>query len=410
MLRKLAAGILCAALTFSLASCKDTTWSYKVEDTTITSGMYITFQMNAYMDAQGLAEDSSKSVLEQKIEGKNAADWINSKVLESAKSYVAVEKKFDELGLTLSDSDKNKINTQLENMWSYYQNVYEPNGAGKQSFKKILQNSYKSNLIFKKYYDEKGLEEVSKADLLKEFTENYALVKYIQMPMKDAKGNKLKTEGKAKLKKKAEAYVARLNKGEKIDDLIKEYEKILEKEKNAANSTSSNSTSSGSASSSASSAAASSAVSSAPVSSAAVSSAAATSSGSASSGSASSGSASSGTTSSGSKEEEKTDPNEVMIYKENETLTKKFKDGIFGAKNGVPTIVEDDENYYVTIRYDLSKNEKRFKDYHDTLLQNLKGDEFKEKLNTWSKDYKVETNADSEKRYTLKKIKFPSYS
>ena len=350
------------------------------------------------MDAQGLAEDTSKSVLEQKIEGKDAAEWINSKVLESAKSYVAVEKKFNELGLTLSDSDKNKINTQLENMWSYYQSIYEPNGAGKQSVKKVLQNSYKSNLIFKKYYDEKGLEEVSKADLMKEFTENYALVKYIQMPMKDAKGNKLKTEGKAELKKKAEAYVARLNKGEKIDDLIKEYEDILEKEKNAANSTSS-----GAASSSASSAAASSAVSSAPASSAAASSAAATSS------AVSSGTTSSGA-SSGSKEEEETDPNEVMIYKENETLTQKFKDGIFGAKNGVPTIVEDDENYYVTIRYDLSKNEDRFEDYHDTLLQNLKGDEYEEKLNTWSKDYKVETNEASEKRYTVKKIKFPSYS
>ena len=399
ILPRIGAGVLCAALACSLASCKDTTWSYKVEDTTITSGMYITFQLNAYMDAQGKTEDSSKSVLEQKIEDKNAVEWINEEVLKAAKSYVAVEKKFNELGLELSESDKNKINTQLENMWSYYQSIYEPNGAGKQSLKKVLQNSYKSNLIFQKYYDKDGLEAVSDADLIKELTDKYALVKYIQMPMKDASGNKLKTEGKAELKKKADAYVARLKKGEKIDDLIKEYEDILEKEQADASGTSSDasSTGSGSASSSASSATSSAAATSTPVSSDTSSAVSSNTSSGTSSNAAASGS--------GETEEETTDPNEVMIYKENETLTQKFKDGIFGAAIGVPTVVEDDENYYVTIRYDLSKNEKRFADYRDTLLRNLKSDEYEEKLDTWSKDYKVETNEASEKRYTVQKIK-----
>ena len=120
-----------------------------------------------------------------------------------------------------------------------------------------------------------------------------------------------------------------------------------------------------------------------------------------------SGSASWGTSSGSSEEEEEeTDPNEVIIYKEDETLTQKIKDGIFGAETGVPTIVEDDENYYVTIRYDILEDESRFEDYHDTLLSNLKGDEYDEMVKSWYADYSVETNEDSAKRYKLTNIKF----
>lgn len=400
--KRIAAGLLCAAAACSFTACKDTTWSYKIQDTTITAGMYIAYQINAYLDAQSEVEDTSKDVLEQQIDGKDASAWIDEKVLEYCKSYVAVEKKFDEMGLSFSDSDKNILENQLENMWYYYQSLYEPNGAGKQSVKKILENSYKSNMIFKKYYDTDGLEEVSEEDLKKELTDNYALVKYIQMPMKDAEGNKLKTEGKEELKKTAEKYVERLNNKENIDDLIEEYEKILEEQEKEANSTSSGTTS-GSTSSTASSAA-SSATSSAAVSSSATSSVAA------SSGTSSGAATSSGTSSGSDEEEEETDPNEVIIYKEDETLAQKFKDGIFGAKTGVPTIVEDDENYYVTIRYDILADDSKYEEYHDTLLSNLKGDEYDEMVKSWYADYTVDTNADSAKRYKLTNIKFPSYS
>lgn len=116
------------------------------------------------MEAQNEAEDTTKDVLEQQIDGKDATAWINEKVLEYCKSYVAVEQKFNELGLSFSDSDKNILETQLENMWYYYQSLYEPNGAGKQSVEKILENSYKSNLIFKKYYDKDGIEAVSEEE------------------------------------------------------------------------------------------------------------------------------------------------------------------------------------------------------------------------------------------------------
>ena len=397
--KRIAAGLLCAAAACSFTACKDTTWAYKIQDTTITAGMYIAYQINAYMEAQNEAEDTTKDVLEQQIDGKDATAWINEKVLEYCKSYVAVEQKFNELGLSFSDSDKNILETQLENMWYYYQSLYEPNGAGKQSVEKILENSYKSNLIFKKYYDKDGIEAVSEEDLKKEFTDNYALVKYIQMPMKDAEGNKLKTEGKEELKKKAEAYVERLNKKENIDDLIEEYEKILEEQEAAANDDTSSGASSGTSSGSSSANASSSVSSAADVSSAANTSS--TASGSASSG-----------TSSGStdEEEEETDPNEVIIYKEDETLAQKFKDGIFGAQVGVPTIVEDDENYYVTIRYDILADESKYEDYHDTLLSNLKGDEYDEMVKSWYTDYSVDTNEDSVNRYKLTNIEFPSYS
>ena len=387
MMKRIAAGLIAVSSLLSLAACKDTTWSYKIDDTTITSGMYIAYQVNAYMEASGKVEDKTKDILSQKIDGKSAEVWINERVAELCKTYTAVEKKFDELGLTLSESDKNKLNVQVSSYWNYYSKIYEPNGAGQTSLKKILTNSYKSNLIFKKYYDTDGLEAVSDADLKAKLGENYAQLKYIKMEMVDAEGNKLKTEGKAELKKKAEAYLARLKKGEKIDDLIADYAKVVEDAKNAA-STSSNATSTSSVASS-------------TTSSAVTSTASVASDSSASS----TASASSGVTSSTTDEQE-TDPNIVIVNKEDESLSDKFIKGVFEtAKIGEPLIIEDDENYYVTIKYDITKDEATFKEYRDTVLYDLKGDDYESMQKEWYKDYKVDTNEDSIKRYKLSKLK-----
>lgn len=51
MMKRIAAGLIAVSALLSLAACKDTTWSYKIDDTTITSGMYIAYQVNAYMEA-----------------------------------------------------------------------------------------------------------------------------------------------------------------------------------------------------------------------------------------------------------------------------------------------------------------------------------------------------------------------
>lgn len=389
-MKRIAAGLIAVSALLSLAACKDTTWSYKIDDTTITSGMYIAYQVNAYMEASGKVEDNTKDILSQKIDDKTAEVWINERVAELCKTYVAVEKKFDELGLTLSESDKNKLNVQVSSYWNYYSTIYEPNGAGQTSLKKILTNSYKSNLIFKKYYDKDGLEAVSDADLKTKLGEDYAQLKYIKMEMVDAEGNKLKTEGKAELKKKAEAYLARLKKGENIDDLIKDYAKVVEEEKNAASTSSSASSSASSAASTSS----------------ATSSAVTSTASTASTSSTSSTASTSSVATSSATEEEETDPNLVIVNKEDESLSDKFIKGVFEtAKIGEPLIIEDDENYYVTIKYDITKDESTFADKRDTILYDLKGDDYETMQKEWYKDYKVDTNEDSIKRYKLSKLK-----
>ena len=116
-------------------------------------------------------------------------------------------------------------------------------------------------------------------------------------------------------------------------------------------------------------------------------------------------STSSGATSSATEEEE-TDPNIVIVKKEDESLSDKFIKGVFEtAKIGEPLIIEDDENYYVTIKYDITKDENTFKEYRDTVLYDLKGDEYEAMQKEWYKDYKFDTNEDSIKRYKLSKLK-----
>ena len=96
----------------------------------------------------------------------------------------------------------------------------------------------------------------------------------------------------------------------------------------------------------------------------------------------------------------------MIVNKEDESLSDKFIKGVFEtAKIGEPLIIEDDENYYVTIKYDITKDESTFADKRDTILYDLKGDDYETMQKEWYKDYKVDTNEDSIKRYKLSKLK-----
>ena len=359
ILKRAAAGAAALCMALSLTACQDTTWAFRIDGTEITSGMYLTFLINARNQASTMVTDTTNGLWEQTIEDKPADQWVKDQAKELSLQYVAVENEFERLGLTLSDEDRSTIDSQVESYWSSVQDYYEPNGAGQASFAKVMENSYKSSLLFDEYYGEGGIQEVGDEELQKYYQENYAQVKYVYMPFTDAAGNEMTDEQVEELKTKAEGYIDRIKNGENIDDLIAEYEEEQ--------STSVSSDTSGESSSDSS---------------------AATSS-----------------------EEEVS--NLVLIPKDNSSgyypealVTAAFEDATVG---GDPVLVSDtDAGYYLVMqRFNVLDDLDTYEENRSAILSTYKSEDFNTLVSSWAENYTVETNDASISRYKPQNIKEP---
>lgn len=352
--KKVVTGVLALAMTFSLTACKDTTWTYQANDVTITSGMYLGMLVNSWQEALSKVTDSSADLWGQKIEEKDAAQWIKDSARQKAIDYVAVENQFKELKLSLTEEEKAEYTAAVDQQWTNYGSYFEENGCGKTSYTKLMENQYKSSKLFDKYYKEGGIKAVSDADLKKHFKENYAKVKMIALPTTDSStGSALSDDEKKKVKTKAEGYLKRLKNGESIDKINTEYQKEV----------------------------------------------------SAASASSSSASTSSASSASGSDE---TKAVEASIIKKGSGYPEKFETALFKAGNKAPFLVEEDSFYIVAIRYDILEDSKDFDTNKDSVLADLKGDEFEALVDEWGKAVKLTANEAAVKRYDPKKLVDPN--
>ncbi len=194
-MKKIIAGILAATTVLSLASCgADTTWAFKSGEDTITSGMYVGMSLTAYDSAKGVEGfDSTKSPYKQTIEEKDGLQWVIDETEATAKRYFAVEKKFAEMELSVTEETKSYLDMMSE---SYYEQAnaqmdYENKGFGLVSYKALQLNQYKSSAIFNEIYGEGGSEEVSVEELKANFYNDFGKVFYIPVDtvLYDEEGN-----------------------------------------------------------------------------------------------------------------------------------------------------------------------------------------------------------------------------
>ena len=184
LFKKVTAGLLAAATLVSFAGCSgsDTTWTYKLGDYTVTSGMYVGLSLTAYQEAQALEGfDASKTPFDQELEGEDGLKWVTDEAESLARNYLAVEQKFDEMGLTVDEESQKTMDTNAEAYYNYLDQVYgyADKGFGLESYKKLQLNQYKSSSIFNKIYGEGGSEEVKDDELKDIFYSDYAKVFYI---------------------------------------------------------------------------------------------------------------------------------------------------------------------------------------------------------------------------------------
>lgn len=375
-LKKSTAFIAAAAMALSLSSCgKDTTWGAEIDGEQLRAGIMIYFQSSAVSEAMAFMPETesvpaadgetaataeTQSVLEITIEDKPAREWINEKAVQSMREYAAVEKKFDELGLTFENKEEDRLNIVVDQMWEYFGEYYEELGVSRESYYDVGLNSEKRTAIFNYYYGEGGEKAVPEDEIVSYLSENNTRIKYISMPLKDGEGNLLKSEGKAELKTMIEGYIDRLNTSSvTFEEIQKEYNNYYAELVKAAAETEE-------------------------------------------------GTEASDTEQTETEEDTAAaEPNYgTVIAKDSAYPSAKVVETAFGMTAPAYTIVEDDDNevYYLVQVMGLFDDPDYLENNSESVLHTLKDEEFNAEVKSWTEGQNVIVNQDSVDRYKLDKI------
>ena len=229
LFKKITAGLLSAATLVSFAGCSgsDTSWTYKLGDYTVTSGMYVGLSLTAYQEAQALEGfDASKTPFDQQLEGEDGLKWVTDEAESLARNYLAIEQKFDEMGLTVDEESQKTIDANAEAYYNYLDQIYgyADKGFGLESYKKLQLNQYKSSSIFNKTYGKGGSEEVSDEELKGVFYSDYAKVFYIPVKSTDtAEDGTQSNRDQADIDADIDMLTKRLEAGDDFQAILDDY-------------------------------------------------------------------------------------------------------------------------------------------------------------------------------------------
>ena len=247
LFRKAAAAALAVCTAVTCASCgENTANAMTVGDYDVRAGIYLYYATSAFGEAiqvlrdggekfeDATTSDDYKKIMKDKsIDGLPADEWIQNKAEEHCATFVAIEKEFESLGLTLSGEQRAAADANVASSAGFYGEFFEKTGIGEQSLKDIILNSYKQDEVWKAYYGEGGKEGIEEKTLYDHYKDNHLRIKYIEMPLKDGEGNLLKADGKEEIEKMAQDYLKRLDK-KKGDEaaLMEEFDYLIEEHAN----------------------------------------------------------------------------------------------------------------------------------------------------------------------------------
>ena len=204
LIKKSCAAILCGAMALTAAGCGNTTANaLTIDGMDIRAGIYIYYQMDALNEAATLLQEEQPDldmyaegfkITDYSVESTPVEEWIKNKTIEHCRNYVAVNKLFDEYGLSLTSEETAEINSYITSVWteenSYAQYIYgvdvigeyyENLGIGEQSYKDVTTMTYKQETIFEHIYGEGGTQAVPADEVDMQVALNYALVKSFEI-------------------------------------------------------------------------------------------------------------------------------------------------------------------------------------------------------------------------------------
>lgn len=206
MFKRAAAGVMALAMCAGLAGCysEDKTWAAKMGDDTMPIGGYIYYLTSAYTDGAAKV-DSGSEVFKSQIDGQSAESWVEDRALDYLRSYYFVTRKFDELGLTLSEEDQDAIQSATSAMWSYYKTPFESMGIAESSFEKAYSvYNQKLSTLLSAMYGEGGELALGEDEMKQYYLDGYTYYQYFSIPLTktDDEGNTVDMDEDEKLTEK----------------------------------------------------------------------------------------------------------------------------------------------------------------------------------------------------------------
>ena len=207
----LAAAVMAAA---SVTGCSSSTdYSMTSNGNKVNAGVYINYILNEMSNQMYKLYYSGeitemKECLDKDIEGVNFKTYVKDKALESTKEFAAVQAKFDELGLSLSEEDVQQIEDSTSSAWGSQEDFYKLEGISRESLKMCNEHSYKKEAIFDHYYMEGGTEAVPDDDVNKFFADNYIRYKLVTIPKSSNEDEEAAKTENDELKTLWEGYIS----------------------------------------------------------------------------------------------------------------------------------------------------------------------------------------------------------
>lgn len=414
-LKKVTAVLSAVMMSATLFGCADTSYILKADGEEVKAGVYINYastelQTQIYsLQNEGL----TSNFLDQKVDDKDMPEYIADKAMTDTKEYAAINAKFDELGLKLDEETVKSINSNINDAWDTYKDDYEKRGISKESVKNVQKTSSKRQQLFDYYYAKDGKEAVSDDELTKYVEENYIRYKVLSIPKASASTTDESSQAEdssSTVDENKELFDKYLKEAKKLDfenfdKVIDEYQKY-QQEQQAATSTESSvpelediasvadttEESTDDASSTDESTQAESSVES----------------------EATESNAESTAESAVESSEEDKYPNEQMTNYSTldedsfeEAYGKVLKEIKEELKVDEVSSFEDDNYYYIYVKGDIKGRSKEYAtsdENRETLLSEMKGDDFQKKIDEWVEKIKFEINEKAVERYSAEEL------
>lgn len=239
-IKRIAACITGLAVILTCTGCtigKGTANALTVDGTQVKSGIYIYYSYSALQEAiskakendSSIKEDDEKALKKCKIDGTDFMTWIQDKATDNCAYHVAVNKHFDELKLTLSDEDKEKLEQYVDSSWEQNGDMFTKSGIGKESIHEVMETSFKSDEIFDAYYGEGGSKGITDEQVREYYEKNNARVKYVKIALTDSNGNDLEDKELQNRRDMADDYLERAKTaaGKGNQELLDEFDAII---------------------------------------------------------------------------------------------------------------------------------------------------------------------------------------
>ena len=238
--KKIIALLLAVLMLLSFAAChKKGEIAVKVGDVKFTSGYYACAlfftDSSARSKVSEQLEEEGESTedidyYKQKIDGKNYVDWVKEETLTSLKKIAAAKTYCKENKLELGE-DAEQMKSYAEYYWEQggYSEVLTENGVAKETYINYMTDLSYEDLYFDHVFGEKGEKEVTKKQLKKELSTNYALVDMIDVSFTD-----LEDEEKTSKTEQLKGYLDELKEGKRtFEEIYKEYNNVTDEEETA---------------------------------------------------------------------------------------------------------------------------------------------------------------------------------